>query len=83
VRAPSCKPELGARLLGLADSRTADAINWIFCRSSAALRVGFETHAALAIRRESSMMDEIFCIWQRALPVMSQIATAQTYIRIV
>jgi hypothetical protein len=38
VRAPSCKPELGARLLGGADSRTADAINWIFCRSSAALR---------------------------------------------
>jgi hypothetical protein len=38
VRAPGCKPELGARLLGGADSRTADAINWIFCRSSAALR---------------------------------------------
>ena len=29
---------LGARLLGGPDSRTADAINWIFCRSSAALR---------------------------------------------
>ena len=39
VRAPSCKPELGARLLGWSrHSRTADAINWIFCRSSAALR---------------------------------------------
>jgi hypothetical protein len=39
VRAPSCKPELGARLLGGADTAEPPiAINWIFCRSSAALR---------------------------------------------
>ena len=30
------------------------------CRFLARLRVGFETHAALAIRRESSMMDAAY-----------------------